>query len=195
MSLPATDTFTGSDGTSPPNANWTNQDIGVAIKTNAVASASGGSYGFSYWSADVFNNDQYAFCTNVGGQNGGPVVRASGTNNCYFLDENDSGGSNTYLFKRVAGGYTVVQTFGLTFAGGDVGKISVSGTTIKCFKNGAQIGTDSSDSSLASGSAGIMSLTSPTLPAQDTWEGGNVGAAAAQVPYQPWYQTAPVVAQ
>jgi len=179
LSLPATEVFSGTDGTTPPNANWTNMATGVKILTNACAAVTAAVYAAAFWNADAFDNDQFAQATILGAfNNTGPIVRAvsSGGDNYYMLDANDSGATNTYLFKCIGGGFTLIQTFGVTFAGGDIAKISIAGTTIQCFKNAGQIGTDSTDSALASGSAGVMANT--ITAGLDNWEGGNVGAAS-----------------
>jgi hypothetical protein len=178
VALPQTDNFTGTDGTSPPNSNWTNMDVGTKIFTNTAVSVSDGSYGFSYWNADSFNNDQQSEVTfaNALPKTGGPCVRMSGTNNCYMLDCNDSGGTNTFLYKRVSGSYSLLQNFGaVVFSVGDIAKISVTGTTIKCFKNGSQIGTDTTDSDLASGSAGVMAYVGGSNIVIDSCTVDNVG--------------------
>lgn len=173
VSLPAQDPFTGTNGTSPPNANWTNQNgVGLQITSNHVGSGSGGSYGFGFWNADAFNDDQYSQFVYLAGS-GGPSVRAS-VDNCYWLDINDSGGSDTFLWKRIGGSFTLLQTFGVVFSANDVGKIQIVGSTIKCFRNGVQIGTDQpSGGELTSGAAGGGALTTAAL---DDFEGGNVAA-------------------
>lgn len=173
MSLPATESFTGTDGTSPPNSNWTNQDIGIQIKSNAAASATNGSYGFAYWNADTFNNDQYSQCVLVNAHESGPCVRMSGTNNAYSFHTRASGGGTTKLFARLSGSFNLLTDFGsIAWVAGDVAKISVTGTTITCYRNGVSIGTGT-DSNLTSGSAGVLALEN--VADVDTWEGGNVG--------------------
>lgn len=176
MSLPATDTFTGVDGTSPPNANWTNHDNGLAIRTNTCGAATNGAYNFGHWNADSFNNAQYSQARfQDATKTGGVCVRMSGTNNAYMFDCND-GGAN-YLFSRVGGSYSLIQSLGpASFSASDLCKIVTDDTTkIQCFVDGVQLGTDSNDSSLATGAAGLMAFNAN--PIWDLWEGGNVGAA------------------
>jgi hypothetical protein len=186
MSLPVQETFTGTNGTTPPNASWTNQNaVGVQIQSNAAASATHNSYGLAFWNADVFANDQYSKCIMQGTSFcGGPSVRAN-ADNCYWMDCNDSGGTGTCLWKRIGGSFTLLQTLGsgITFANGDEAKISIVGNTIQCFKNSVQIGTDqASGGELTSGAAGIGCLTGNAATLDD-WEGGNVstGPSAAQL--------------
>jgi hypothetical protein len=174
-----TETFTGSNTTSPPNGNWTNHDNGIQIQTNAAAAVSGGTYCFAHYSGGAFANDQYAFCTYLADACG-PIVRASGTNNCYFLDCNDSGGSTSYLWKRIAGSLTLLQNLSTTFTNGDIARIEITGNTIKAFKNGVQIGTDqASGGELTTGSAGVMCLAATA--SLDNWEGGDLGGGPAFV--------------
>lgn len=173
--LPASESFTGSNGTSPPNGNWTNMDVGIQIQSNAAAGAGGGGYGFAYWSADSFNNDQFSEVKQVGSGAFGPIVRASGTNTLVMFDCNDTGGTRSFLYKRVSGSYTDISPLALltlTFATNDVARLEVSGTTYTMYKNGASVATQS-DASIASGSAGVMVLnTSATV---DDWQGGDLG--------------------
>jgi hypothetical protein len=181
MSLPATDTFTRADG--GLGANWTDQNATtLAIDTNKVK-ANGSAFSYAFWNADSFANDQYSqaalgqagFATSV--QYTGVTVRAASTGGSfsnYFL-YCDIG--SCYLFKTVGGSGALLQTIGGAAAVEDVHKITVEGTTLKAYRNGVQIGTDQTDSGLASGSAGIGGFD--TAARMDNWEGGNLGGGAA----------------
>jgi len=178
MALPATEAFTGTDGTSPPNANWTNHDLGVQIKSNAVAAT--GTDGFAYWNADVFADDQYAQVTLVGGAftAAGPGVRMSGdataaNDYAYFLSCIVS--FSTKLHKRLAGVLTEIADLGPVPATSDVMKLTVAGTTLTAYKNGVAGGSPQTDSAIASGSAGVY--VNGTAAVADTWEGGNLEVA------------------
>lgn len=70
------ETFTGADGTSPPNANWTNgygaSSNPIEIRGNACESAHvTNEYSSGWWNADEFGPDFEAFCTitSKGGNN------------------------------------------------------------------------------------------------------------------------------
>ena len=178
MALPASDAFTDSDGVSLPshNAGWTAQDNGCQIHSNGAQSITGVAYSFNYWSGDTFNSDHLSFCTMLGVFTGGPCVRMAGTNNCYMYDIDDAG--TTYLFKRVGGSYTNISPGGLTlYIGGEIAKIIANGTTLQVFKNGAQEGSDVTDSSLSGGAAGVMCFNGGVVTVLDDWQGDNLTAA------------------
>lgn len=89
----------------------------------------------------------------------GPAVRcsASGGGNAYWTRPND-GGTGCDVYKIVAGGYTNIgsTSSGITWATGDVLKITVFGSTITVLRNGALIASVI-DSSLTTGSyAGMI---------------------------------------
>lgn len=173
--LPASDTFTG---TGALGGNWTRPQ-GSFERISDVATPSGAAESTAYWSADAFADDHYAQLTVVVVQStatgaGGPSVRMSGTGvttQHYMF----SGASNGNQLYKVTSGttYALLQTLGGTTANGDILKATVSGTTIKCYQNGAQIGSDQSDSALASGSAGMFTYGGASKEQFDDFSANN----------------------
>jgi hypothetical protein len=175
MALPATESFTGADFTFPPNANWStldgniqilsNQADGVAADTNAI-----------YWNADTFANDHYSQCKPSGPLDAtnlaGPIVRAAALR----WYQAAAGGTATIYLQRVDSDetYTTLQPItGLSLTlGTDVIKLTPVGTTMRAYVNGSQVGTDTTDATYASGSAGIVIYN--TNAKADDWEGGNI---------------------
>lgn len=178
MSLPATEAFTG---TTALSGSWTLQKNSVSCVVNEGAGGTAGDDNFALWTADTFNNDQYSQVA-VGSTYGADYielpVRASGSNNEYLLYWNVTG--HITISKYVSGTQTDLQDTLGSGASGDVIKIECTGTSVKAYKNGAQIGTTVTDSSLSSGSAGCGSYG--TTSRFDNWQGGNVGGGGAATP-------------
>ena len=65
MALPATDAFTGTNGTALTtySANWTYNKGTFGIHTNALCCTVDGFDAAAHWNADTFGNDQYARAT------------------------------------------------------------------------------------------------------------------------------------
>lgn len=66
MTFPTTgilDNFTGSNGVSPPNANWTNVYNGIAIQSNQVTGSVDADWNLSGWSAGTFGPACECYCT------------------------------------------------------------------------------------------------------------------------------------
>lgn len=177
MALPASEPFTGTGALS---ASWTNLQVSCSRDTDRGKGDSTTTYCSAYWSADAFNNDQKSQATAI--TNGGAGthyaavgVRMSSGPNWYaqFWD----GGDND-LLKNVAG--TVTQIAGniiTTVAANDVIRLEVEGTSLRVYLNNVQQGVTQTDSSLASGSAGIAFFDNGSRI--DDWEGDNLGGAPA----------------
>jgi hypothetical protein len=60
-------------------------------------------------------------------------------------------------------------------------RLEVSGTTLTVKYNGTTIDT-ATDSSLASGSAGVVCYDAGAFERADDWEGGNLGAGGGATP-------------
>jgi hypothetical protein len=171
MALPASYDFAGSGALS---ANFTAQE-GTITRASGQGQCASDEDSSAFWNADAFDDDQYSqFTWGVNAVNGyaGPVVRASGT----------GGSSSNYLFlyeigiiriyKCVGGSYSVVGDLGGSATANDIVRIEVEGTTIRGYINGVQRGSDQSDASHASGSAGFYIFSTATRI--DDWEGGNL---------------------
>jgi hypothetical protein len=179
MALPATDSFTDTDGTAldSHSANWTIVAANPQIQSNRVTvSNSEGGEGsiLAFWNADTFANDQYAqmyvfFSGNWRAM--GPAVRCSSDNGYVFSTSANLGGC--VLLKRVSGTVTVLSTVNPP-ASGTLLRIEASGTTLTCYFDGSTTGAPAAttDSSLASGSGGLGGRWWFGDAAGDDWESG-----------------------
>lgn len=96
------DTFTGTDGANPPNANWTNADIrsggaGCTRDDNAVGPGATSGFWGCYWNASTFGPDAEAYATivNIGSTGFGAVCArlttpGSGTTDGYCVEWADA---------------------------------------------------------------------------------------------------------
>lgn len=112
--------------------------------------------------------------TNVGAGMG-VILRCDGTaDNLYLVVVNDGGWVR--VGKWVAASFSEVANIQPEpFSPGDVMKAQVVGSTIKVFRNDIQIGGDVIDTSLVSGSAGIIYALFANTPKIDNFEGGDFG--------------------
>lgn len=178
MSLPATEDFNEGNGVTP--ANWTEVYNGIQCTSLDRGKAdTPADYNIAYWASDVFSNDQYAQARYVGGNGyGGPAARVSGsggTRSAYYALLGQVGASR--LSKVVNGAITdLIAPGGISDpVNNDIAKVTVEGTSIKVYYQGVQQGTTQTDSSLASGSAGVIFFDTNTE--LDDWEGGNLVAS------------------
>jgi hypothetical protein len=174
MALPATDDFTGANN-DPLSANWSQPQGEWFISSNA-AFGYGAYPNIAFWNADAFAADQYSEADlGTNAQGAGVGVRLGATNNGYYIQIPST--LDTVVLSRLdAGVATELQSItGLTIAHMDRWRLEVSGSTFKVFQNGTQRGTDSTDSTYVSGSAGITSHGGGS-PSIDNFEGGNLGA-------------------
>jgi hypothetical protein len=179
----ATDTFTRADQ-NPISGNWTtcSGQGGLRLLTTAIAHIDSGTDGCIYYNAVTPNNDQYSQAvmtrgsdTTAGNGSGMCVTvrQATGANSLYDVCVNAAATLNVTLAKRVTGSYTAIWSRTATFADGDILKLSVTGTTLKVFVNGVQVGADSTDSALTSGRCGIAYSSNSVGATADSWECGN----------------------
>lgn len=196
MSLPAQDNFNRADAGNL-GANWTEMAPAtghMTIASNLCSDTVAGFFAMAYWNADSAPNDQYAFVTRIlfGGGYAGLTLRLSGSpdsGNGYAVLVNDST-NQIRIYKITAGVATQVTNDSISFVSGQVMRGEVTGSTIKAIYNGALI-QSTVDASYGSGQWGVASFGGKML---DDWEGGAL-VTATQVPYQPWMQAAPVMAQ
>jgi len=183
--LPATDAFTGTDGTALTtySANWSLNSGNFVINTNAVAPNQATTECGARWNADTFGNDQYAqgklANSTTTGQTIGVAVRAAtgGAASYYGFYADGSGGGKTFLFKMVAGTWTQLGSLGAALAVNAVLRLEVSGTTLTPKVNGSTQSPPGAqtDSAHSSGAAGISGYSVSTSMRLDDWEGGNLG--------------------
>ncbi len=190
MALPASSTFTGSNGASL-GSNWTAGLSTTQIRGNAATGANSSDDWDAYWNADSFAADQYSKATIMAVSNGahyaGVIARASGasgTFKCYqCVTDGASGSGHTEIAKVTNGSFTSLKAVATTFTAGDIIEIRCSGTTtttIAMYKNGALVDsvTDSSTPH-TSGAAGIVGFHRDlTVGTVDDWEGGNLSSVA-----------------
>lgn len=183
MALPATDNFTAADGTvlTTYSASWTAMRNNFVINTNATCPDGSFDDCACGWTADTFNNDQYAQAV-VAAMDGasqvsaGVCVRATAAN--YYAFYVTTGARA--LIKIVAGSKTSLASDTTTCAVNDVLKLVVAGTTLTAYVNGVSVLT-TTDSDLSSGSAGVAGIghfSGSTAGRVDNWEGGNGSGVA-----------------
>lgn len=178
MALPASDTFTGTDGTqlTTYSSNWTIAvgSGGFIIQTNAARPNAIFQITLARWNADTFSNNQYAqgTLTAANSDPGGVLVRAATDESSNFYGAMSDSDSSTEFFKHVAGSYTLLSSLPF-MATGDVIRLEVYGSTLAVYKNGIQHGATLTDSSHASGSAGLTGYSS-SATSIDNWSAGNL---------------------
>ncbi len=180
MSVLATDTFTGTDATSPTSANWATQSGlgGVEIRSNQASNVGGSNSGQRYTAVSA-PDDQYVKCTIVktiatADQGPGPAARmAAGATTFYFGQCNTT---DIRLYKVVANAFTQLGSTAGAVAVNDIIELDCVGTAITLKKNGSTIIGPITDSAIATGSAGIwIGGLSADDCAVDTWEMGDFG--------------------
>jgi hypothetical protein len=151
-------------------ANWTVTTGGINVASNTFQGTS--STNNAFWSVNPFAADQFAEAAvtalNAGTDFIGPSARVSAGGNWYSCVESNA---SMIFQKNVAGSTTNVVTQTVTGAVGDVLRIEVQGSTVKCFQNGALIITQT-DTSLTSGSPGMEFFG--TVATLKNWSGGNL---------------------
>ena len=171
---------------SPIAGNWTTAPVlptweALALVSNQIVPTNAAADGEAYYSGMVWPNDQYSkaklYVTGTGGaaQGIGLLVRQSASAVTHYrlvVDHASSG--NVALGKHVAGTYTTLATLTQSWTDGAVWELRVTGTKLQIFLNGTQVGSDVTDNSIASGSAGIVYSSTETSAAIDDWEGGQV---------------------
>lgn len=174
MSLPATEDF--NEGNTVTPVNWT--EVYNGIQCNSIDHGKGDTpadYNIAYWSSDAFANDHYALMKYLGGGFCAPAARVSGsggTRSAYYPLVAQVAASR--LSKVVNGSITdLIAPGGISDPSiNDIIKVTVEGTSIKVYYSGVQQGSTQTDSSLASGSAGLVFFDNNGEV--DDWEGGNM---------------------
>lgn len=179
FALPATDAFTGTDGTAlaTHNANWTVRSGFYELNGNRLLAT--GVVGMAQWTADAPADDQYSqitIQTVTSGAYMGVATRIHPTLQTYYFCICDSGSVN--LQKYVSGSVSHIGSspLSMTISSGAIVRLEASGTTISCKINGSTV-LSATDSSITSGSVGIASY-SGYYTYMDDWSGGNLSGAA-----------------
>lgn len=194
--LPATDSFNNGGANvllTSYSGSWTVPTGSFQIIGNG-ASGYGSAPALAYWNADTFSADQYAKgVMTYGGMYGGHGIAVRVTaGNGYYLFVNQVGYvcCTVKLGRLDAGTRTVLTSIGgIQPVAGDTLQLDATGsnpTTIRATMSRSTRGdiwdttyTDSSGSQKTAGNPGLYSdeLGSVQMIV-DSWEGGNVGAAA-----------------
>lgn len=179
-----TDDFNRADS-ADLGANWSTIGSGSCrILDNGAYGGSGVvTYDWEVWSANSWNDDQDSQVTLGGSVDRGVIVRAAAGPDGYMAMAHSSVGMRIY--RRDNGSFTLLQDIGGTVTAGDEIKLAIAGSTLKYYQNGVQQGTDQSDSTYASGSAGIYATNqgNGVNPEIDDWVGnGEVGGGGQTVP-------------
>lgn len=152
-------------------SNWTaipNQDNLTIYESTNVYTGQG------YWSANSFSANQYSSITWVVGNGGdvGLILRAQTNAETYYLLWTN-GGTTWRFYKFIDGTPTQIGTdITHTFSNSEVIRFEISGTTLRAYYDATQLGTDQTDSSIASGYPGIWISTESV--AGDDWAGGDL---------------------
>ncbi|MCB9135150.1 MAG: hypothetical protein H6636_06975 [Anaerolineales bacterium] len=182
MSLPATDAFTGSDGTelTTYSGNWTLNSGNFVINTNALAPYASVTEDGAHWNADTFADDQYAqivLAAETSSHASGVAVRCHASAATYYGWYDDT--TSCYMFKMMGGTWTQLGAALGSETVGNTIKLEVVGTTLTYYRNGSSRATRT-DSAISAGYAGVSGYGSSNSSRVDDWEGGNVGVAAGQ---------------
>lgn len=174
----ASDDFNRADATDL-GANWTNQNpTSMDIVSNQAKTTTDAAEAAYY--VGTFPDNQYSQVVTVAvgaGALQGPTVRASGAvpNNSHYLIIAFPSGAGQGIYKVVNNSASILQGLGFNIAANDILKISVAGTTLQAFKNGAQVGIDQTDAAISSGNPGIFNNQNAAIEAAfDDWVGGGL---------------------
>jgi hypothetical protein len=186
MALPATETFTDTNGTAlaTHNASWTVNSGSFVVQDNGCCPTGSGVENLARWNADTFNNDQYSQCVAAilatGGVQAGVAVRVSTSGaetayGCYWDN------TTAYIFKNVAGTWEQLGATVTPPTAGQLVRLEVSGTTLTLKYDGSTQ-TTRTDSAISSGAAGLAGYSSGGSGYLDDWEGGNLSAGGGTPP-------------
>lgn len=168
MAFPTTsvlETFTGTNGTNPPNANWSAVGplANLQIQSNQAAAFVLGNEDADYWNPGTFGPDCEAFITVA-------TLDAADLDTCGVVARLDPAALNGYL--------SVAHSANITIERLDGGASTTLATFTQAFSNGDSIGIQIIGSALTawykSGAGAWVSLGSTT---DSTYTGtGNIGA-------------------
>lgn len=187
MALPASDAFTGTNGTALTtySAAWTLNSGNFDIQSNALCANAADTECGAHRNDETFDADQYSEAV-IGALAGtvswvGVAVRCAtdGSENYYGFY---GAGSASQVFKVVSGTWTQIGSDFPAFSPGDVVRLEVEGTTLRAYIDGVQQGSDLTDSALSAGAAGVCGYSDATTSSLASWEGGNLGAGDVTAP-------------
>jgi hypothetical protein len=147
------------------------------VNVRAVSGMAGGAVldenSAAYYN-DTTANDHYSEAKLVGTSGGVPrgvMVRASASEKSYYVVRQNSG-TELVLYKRIAGSWTLLETITTNTTANDVLRLEASGTSLIVKVNGSTVHTETGQSDLTSGFAGIEfgNINSGV----DDWAGGDL---------------------
>jgi hypothetical protein len=83
--------------------------------------------------------------------------------------------NNIVISKQVSLSFTTLAAFNATWVDGDILRFEIQGNTLRAYQNGNKIETDVFDTSLGSGTPGIIYSSTSTAAAIDDFQGGDLG--------------------
>lgn len=187
MSTLATDDFNranagtlGASYTRPTGVSAGNE-MGVVgnqvVPTDGTATAVyTGDHG-AYWNDISAPADQWAsMAVTTGGTAGGEIgigllLRQALAADTYYRIVVSADGVS--VAKTVGSTYSLVWTRAITWVNGDVLRAEMQGTTLRVYRNGVQLGSDTSDPSIASGQPGVFYSSTASGAVGDDWNAGN----------------------
>lgn len=186
MATLATDPFNRSNGDLTGDSGWIafGTHDSLKISSNAVVRDVDPSAN-AYDGGIAWADDQWAECTvsSLSGavdNGGGVMVRAqAGATTCYIAVV--SGDGTVSVGKYVAGAYTHLATTAGVFFGGERVRLEAVGGTLRVYYNGLQLGSDISDSSIASGGRPGLIVKGAVGHALDAFAAGDFSALSNAV--------------
>lgn len=187
-----TETFNFTEN--PLSTNWdTAQNAGLKSTASGANASTSTGFPVSIWKTSdyTFNADQSSEVTITGAgafDYAGCVVRYAATGGGVgYMAYYSSDESRLYV-KYYTGGAassTIRLTTGFTMANGDTLKLEVTGTTLKVYKNGTQVGADITDSNVSSGQPGVAYQNgNSNVTLITAWTGTDASGGASG---NPWY--------
>lgn len=190
MAVLATDNFNRANN-ADLGVNWDVQNgsgenawkiLNNAAEPSTLASNCGESYNAVTWPDDQYSQVKCSVTGASAGTGPGPSLRCSTIARTYYIIQVSEHATQAIsVRKRIAGAATSLGTINTVWVDGDVLKAEIQGSTIKIYQNGTQIGSDITDSAIASGRAGIAYDNISTTASVDDWEGGDFEIVAAEI--------------
>lgn len=161
------------DDANPVGGNWVTSTGSNDAKIVSGKLASTASASYVYYNADS-PDDQFSECIQSA-SGGGLIVRSQpGSRDCYFYVIYTAS-----LYKKVGGVNTLIANTGDSPNTTSKYKLSITGNTLKVYKDGIQIGIDYIDNELASGHVGLY--VGNGTGRLDNWSGTIISSENVQV--------------
>ncbi len=169
-------------------SNWTEMISGFQIVSNQASGLNLATAQFAFYNAVKPCIDQYSQFIAPDSNGIGPLVRGNGSGASavgYFAFQRPLASGNTLLFRLDNGSPVQIADLGaVDWRGGDVTKLTVRGTTLALYRNGAFLGMVT-DATYTSGFPGIF--VNSTFSLED-WVGGGLATVRREhrpAPFRP----------